>query len=72
LSGKLASLIPVVNSADFAPTKQVRDVFEVLSRQIDTQIKALHKLVDRDVARFNDLIRKAEIEPLVLKAKKER
>jgi hypothetical protein len=71
LAGKLASLTPVVNSADFAPTAQVREVFALLSRQIDAQIKALDQVMESDVARFNDLIRKAEINPLVLKPKKQ-
>jgi photosystem II stability/assembly factor-like uncharacterized protein len=71
LAGKLAALSPVVDSADFAPTKQVREVFALLSRQIDAQIKALNKVIDSDVARFNDLIQKAEIAPLVLKVKKQ-
>jgi hypothetical protein len=71
LAGKLASLAPVVNSADFAPTRQMREVLEALSRQIDTQIKALDKVMQRDVARFNDLIGTTEIAPLVMKSRKQ-
>jgi hypothetical protein len=71
LAGKLAALVPVVASADFAPTKQVQEVFTLLSKQIDAQIKALNKVMETDVDRFNDLIWKAEIAPLVLKPKKQ-
>jgi photosystem II stability/assembly factor-like uncharacterized protein len=70
LAGKLAALPPVIASADFAPTKQAREVFAHLSSQIDAQIKALETVMKTDVARFNDLIWKAEISPLVLKSRK--
>jgi hypothetical protein len=70
LAGKLAALVPVINSADFAPTTQVREVFTHLSQQIDAQIEALNQVVETDVAHLNDLIWAAEISPLVLKPKK--
>ncbi|MEZ4669525.1 MAG: glycosyl hydrolase [Anaerolineae bacterium] len=71
LSAKLESLVPIVSSADFAPTKQAREVFTALSRQIDAQIKALNKAMDSDVKGFADLVSKAGIAPLVLKPKKD-
>jgi photosystem II stability/assembly factor-like uncharacterized protein len=70
LAGKLASLVANVDSADFAPTSAVREVFTHLARQIDAQIKALNKLMSGDVARFNTLVAKADIAPLVLKPRK--
>ncbi len=70
LAGRLAALPPVINSADFAPTQQVREVFALVSGEIDAQISALNQVMDGDVARFNDLIWKAEIAPLVLKPKR--
>ncbi len=72
LAGKLSALPPVISSADFAPTFQVREVFALLSQQIDTQIEALNNVMESDVAALNDLIWKAEITPLVLKPKNRR
>lgn len=69
LTGKLANLPPVIDSADFAPTQQAREVYAHLAGQIDAQIEALNGAMESDVARFNDLIWKAEISPLVLKPK---
>jgi len=71
LAGKLAALVPVINSADFAPTAQVREVFTYVSEQIDAQIEALNLVVETDVSHFNDLVWAAEISPLVLKPKKQ-
>ena len=70
LAGKLSGLAPIISSADFAPTQQAREVFVFLSGEIDAQINALNRVMEDDVARFNDLIWKAEIAPLVLKPKK--
>jgi photosystem II stability/assembly factor-like uncharacterized protein len=70
LAGKLANLSPIVSSADFAPTKQSYEVFAVLSKQIDAQIKALDKLMQSDVARLNELIAESGVAPLVMKPRK--
>jgi hypothetical protein len=71
LAGKLAALVPVINSADFAPTTQVQEVFTQISQQVDAQKEALNQVVEMDVSHFNDLIWAAEISPLVLKPKKQ-
>lgn len=71
LAAKLANLTPVVSSADFAPTQQSYDVFEYISKQINTQIKALNKLAQTDMARFNESIFKSNLMPLVMKLRQE-
>ncbi|MEO6571613.1 MAG: glycosyl hydrolase, partial [Ilumatobacteraceae bacterium] len=50
---KLGHLPPVVASADARPTTQSYEVFDKLSAQAGTQLDALARLVDGDVAEFN-------------------
>ncbi|MEL6981036.1 MAG: glycosyl hydrolase, partial [Actinomycetota bacterium] len=47
---KLGQLVPVVSSADSAPTRQSTQVFEKLSGQIDEQLGALDELIQGDLA----------------------
>ncbi|MGB0386070.1 MAG: VPS10 domain-containing protein, partial [Ardenticatenaceae bacterium] len=68
LTTKLGALTSVVNSADFAPTKQSYDVFDKLSTEVDTQLHALQHLISSDVAAFNQLIQETQIPALVPKA----
>ena len=65
LSDKLYNLISIVSSADAAPPQQAYDVFEHLSSQVDEQLNGLQSIVQTDVAAFNDLIRTAELLPVV-------
>ena len=46
LNRKLAELIPVVSSADFAPPRQARQVLEDISLRIGEQAKLLQDVVD--------------------------
>jgi len=65
LNVKLAQLADVVGSADAAPTKQARDVFDELSARVDAQLGRLRELVERDVAEFNRLIRESGVPAVV-------
>lgn len=56
LNAKLSSLIGMVSNADAAPTKQAGQLFESLGEQVDKQIAALEKVLDKDVATFNRLV----------------
>jgi hypothetical protein len=56
LVGKLASLVGVVSSADFAPTQQSYEFFDEVSGKINAQLAALQQLIETDVAAFNKLI----------------
>ena len=47
---KLGALVPVVASADTAPTKQSHQVFDKLAGQIDDQLGALDELIQGDLA----------------------
>ena len=65
LNRKLAELSSVVSSADAAPTKQSHEVFEDLSRRIDTQLGNLQAVMDTDVQALMDLVRELQIPPVV-------
>ena len=65
LNRKLAELVAVVASADFAPTKQAGEVFQDLSSRIDSQIKSLDEVVEQDVAQFVNLVEELGIPAIV-------
>ena len=61
LNAKLAGLLGSVGSADFAPTKGMRDVFEDLSRRVDAQVARWKALSDGDIAAFDALVRSSGV-----------
>ena len=65
LNAKLSALTSVVASADGAPTQQSYDVFRDLSRRIDQQLLQLQKVIDADLAAFNELIRQSAIPAII-------
>jgi photosystem II stability/assembly factor-like uncharacterized protein len=65
LNNKLASLVSVVASADAAPTRQAREVFELVSGQIDEQLAQLKEIFETDLASFNTLVREANVAAIV-------
>ncbi|MBA2447912.1 MAG: glycosyl hydrolase, partial [Chloroflexi bacterium] len=67
LNARLAALSSVVASADWVPTRQSYEVFDDLSTRIDRQLDRWRELLDRDVARFNTLVRDASIPAVVAK-----
>jgi len=69
LNAKLASLGGYVGSADYAPTKGMRDVFDDVAKRTDAQIKKWDALVKGDVAAFDKLVRSSGV-PAVGTAKR--
>jgi photosystem II stability/assembly factor-like uncharacterized protein len=65
LNAKLASLIPIVASADRAPTKQAGELFAVYAAQADEQLAALQALLDSDLEGINTLIQDANVPAIV-------
>lgn len=57
LNDKLGGVFDAANSGNMAPSKQVKEVYEVLAAQCDTQIADLKKLKDEIVPKFNQLVR---------------
>jgi hypothetical protein len=58
LNNKLASLNGVVSSAPGAPTAQAVQVFDELSTKLGVQTGKMHTLYTRDLAKFNELLKK--------------
>jgi hypothetical protein len=58
LNNKLAALNGVVSSAPGAPTAQALQVFSELSAKLGTQTGRMKTYYDRDLARFNELLKK--------------
>jgi hypothetical protein len=65
LAAKFVALSGVVASADAAPTRQARQVFEELSLYLAGQLQRLSELINTDVAAFNKLIREASVPAIV-------
>jgi len=59
LNVKIATLLGVVGGADAAPTTQAREVFASVGARVDAQLAELAALLDREIPRFNDLVRDA-------------
>lgn len=64
LNNKIAYLLPVIESAESRPTDQTYAVFTVLSRRLDRRLADLDALFDDDVAAFNRLVRRHDLEPI--------
>ncbi len=61
LNNKLAALAGVVGRSDHPPTDQSYVVYEDLVTRINAQLNGLKSLLDADLAKFNDLVRKAAL-----------
>jgi hypothetical protein len=61
LNNKLAALAGVVGRSDHAPTDQSYVVHEDLVTRINAQLNGLRTALDADLARLNELVRKASL-----------
>jgi len=68
LNNKLAALLAAVGSADAQPTASQQQVYEDLATNINSQIKNLRQIMDKDVPAFNKLVREQDIPALSVKA----
>ncbi|TCZ74970.1 WD40/YVTN/BNR-like repeat-containing protein [Flaviaesturariibacter aridisoli] len=57
LNDKLSGLFDVANSGNFAPSRQVQEVYRELAVQIDAELARLRLVQDVDVKRLNEIIR---------------
>lgn len=65
LTDKLVSLHAVVSSADWVPTSQSYQVFDLISRDIDTQIASFNGLLKSDLQEFTELISELDIPGII-------
>jgi photosystem II stability/assembly factor-like uncharacterized protein len=61
LNNKLACLSSEADGSDYKPTEQVRAVYKDVTGKIDEQLKALDKIFNEDVPRFNELVKSKSI-----------
>ena len=61
LNDKISGLYNYAASGNYAPTKQVRDVYADLSAQADAELNKLKKIMDEDVPKLNQLIREKQL-----------
>lgn len=70
LDSQFIHLLNVVLSADTKPTDGAYERFEDLNPQLDSYLKQLQEIFEKDLASFNTLIRKKNIPPVILPVKK--
>lgn len=63
LHEKLNALFESVDSADYAPPKQARDVFKEISKELDQHLDHVEHKLGKKVKAFNDTIEKAGLAP---------
>ena len=61
LNNRLSSLVGVVSTGDFRPTKQAIEVRNALFKDIDALLKEQNTVIDKEVTSFNQGVRKAKI-----------
>ncbi len=69
LNNKLTELASAAGSAYAAPTQQEYDVFKELSQKVDARLNAFHQLVQKDLPRFNAMVKKLDIPAVALPGK---
>jgi len=67
LNNRVAALLGVVQSADFAPTAQSYMVFEGLASEVNAQLRTLDGLLKTDLPAFNKLARDQNVPAVILK-----
>ena len=67
LNDKLSGVFDAANSGNFAPSRQVREVYNDLASQIDVQISKLNMIKQKDIPAFNELIRQKALPVISVK-----
>jgi hypothetical protein len=62
--GKLAQLFSAIESADAPPTRAEEQVFEQLNPEVEQQFAAWNEIQKGDLAAFNDLARKQNVQAI--------
>jgi photosystem II stability/assembly factor-like uncharacterized protein len=64
LNNKIAALAGVASSADARPTNQTREVFRILTEQLDVQVRRIRGALDRSLPGINAQLRSAGLAPV--------
>jgi photosystem II stability/assembly factor-like uncharacterized protein len=65
LNNKIAALAGVASGTDARPTNQTREVFRILSGQLDTQLGRIHSAINTSLPGLNAQLRSAGLPELV-------
>lgn len=65
LNNRMAALLPVVTGGEFGPTQSAIDVFAGLSKEADAIDARVKVLWEKDLAAFNEELKKLGIAPIV-------
>ncbi len=71
LDDKISGLYDFAVSGNAAPAKQVKEAFTELGGQADVQLNKLKKIMDVDVAKFNEMIREKALPVIGIKKDKD-
>ena len=66
LNSKLSSLLPIMGSADAAPTEAAIALVADYSAQIDGQLSTLERIIEEDIHELNRLILSADAPPVAI------
>jgi hypothetical protein len=61
LNNRLASLAGLVSAGDYRPTDQAVEVGQELTKQIDDELGKLRRVLEEDLASFNELLAKKKV-----------
>ncbi|MGZ8544856.1 MAG: hypothetical protein ACXWV0_06145, partial [Flavisolibacter sp.] len=67
LNDKIGGVFDVASSGNFAPSRQVRDVYNDLAAQVDAQLSQLSAIKQKDVQSLNELIRQKALPVIGIK-----
>ena len=65
LNAKLAGLVDVVSSADYAPPTQTQEVYVDFASRIDPYIQQVDEIIEKDVSEFDNLVHELEVPTIV-------
>ncbi len=65
LNNEIAAVASYVSQGEYRPTRQAREVFEMLSKELDVHLKAIKAAMDADLPRLNAILRAAGLQELV-------
>ncbi|CAN5167197.1 hypothetical protein BH09BAC2_BH09BAC2_14400 [soil metagenome] len=67
LNDKIAGLYSYAASGNYAPTAQVKEVYQTLSAQADIELQKFKTILNTDVVRLNQLIREKQLPVIGIK-----
>jgi hypothetical protein len=70
LNERLDTFSHLIDSGDAEPTKPQLDVFQILSNQLDEQLKKWAQLKNEEVPKVSELIKQANLPALIITEKK--